>query len=111
MAFEDRPAWLRMPEFDRFRSESLYAERECPRGLTMQSLPALITGETVVAGQPSQRNGLRLKRCRNGREAPWSAEPTVFTDAARFGLQPHRRLGTIPIVGYWGGRSVSVGRR
>ena len=87
LAFEERPRWLRMPEFDRFRSESLHADQAVPpANFTLKSLPALTTGEFITEALPEGACELKLTFS-NGREARWSKEPTVFTDAAGLGLQ------------------------
>ncbi len=87
LAFEERPRWLLMPEFDRFRSESLHADQAVPPAhFTLKSLPALIAGEFITEALPEGACELKLT-FPNGREARWSKEPTVFTDAAGLGLQ------------------------
>ncbi len=87
LAFEERPPWLRMPEFDHFRSESLHTDKALPPAQwTLESLPALMTGEAVVNAIPEGTHELRLTFS-NGRDALWSKEPSVFTDAAKYGLQ------------------------
>jgi hypothetical protein len=87
LAFEDRPAGIPMPQFDRLRSESLYAEDAVPPAeFTGDSLPALITGEPVVANEPWGPDELKLILS-GGKTAAWSKQPNVFGDASALGLQ------------------------
>ena len=85
LAFEARPAGLELPELDRLRRESLYADAaRPPAGTTEVSMPALITGRPVVAVAPSTPNELELTFA-DGKEARWSAEPNVFSRARALG--------------------------
>ena len=55
-----RPAGLELPELDRLRRESLYADAaRPPAGTTEVSMPALITGRPVVAVVPVSPNDAR----------------------------------------------------
>src|SRR5262245_20755494 len=60
-AFETRPAGLELPELDRLRRESLWADAaRPPAGTPEVSMPALITGRPVVSVTPLNPNDLEL---------------------------------------------------
>lgn len=85
MAFEARPAGLDLPEFDRLRRESLYADgARPPAGTPEVSMPALITGRPVVAVAPRSPNDLELTFA-DGKTARFSAHANVFTRARTLG--------------------------
>jgi sulfatase-like protein len=81
ITFEARPAGLELPELDRLRRESVYADAaHPPAGTTEVSMPALITGRPVVAVVPVSPNDLELTFA-DGKTARWSALPNVFSRA------------------------------
>ena len=85
IAFEARPIGLELPELDRLRRESLYADAaRPPAGTPEVSMPALITGRPVVAVAPANPNDLELT-FRDGQAALWSAHPNVFSRARAMG--------------------------
>jgi hypothetical protein len=85
ITFEARPAGLELPELDRLRRESLYADAaRPPAGTTDVSMPALITGRPVVAVAPMTPNELDLTFA-DGRVVRWSKHPTVFSRARVLG--------------------------
>jgi hypothetical protein len=85
LTFEARPAGLELPEFDRLRRESLYADAaRPPAGTTDVSMPALITGRAVVAVAPTSPNDLELTFA-DGQAARWSAHPNVFSRSRALG--------------------------
>ena len=85
ITFEARPAGLELPELDRLRRESLYADgARPPAGTTEVSMPALITGRPVVAVAPLNPNDLELTFT-DGKTARWSAHPNVFSRARALG--------------------------
>jgi hypothetical protein len=85
ITFEARPTGLALPELDRLRHESLYADAaRPPAGTTEVSMPALITGRPVVAGVPLSPNDLELTFA-DGKTARWSAHPNVFSRARVLG--------------------------
>jgi hypothetical protein len=85
ITFEARPAGLELPEFDRLRRESLYADgARPPAGTTEISMPALITGRPVVAVAPLSPNDLELTFA-DGKTARWSAHANVFTRVRTLG--------------------------
>jgi sulfatase-like protein len=85
VTFEARPAGLELPELDRFRRESLYADAaHPPAGTPEVSMPALVTGRPVVAVAPTSPNDLELTFA-DGKAARWSAQPNVFSRARTLG--------------------------
>jgi hypothetical protein len=85
LTFEARPEGLELPELDRLRRESLYADgARPPAGTTEISMPALITGRPVVAVSPLSPNDLELTFA-DGKTARWAAHANVFTRARALG--------------------------
>ena len=85
LTFEARPSGLELPELDRLRRESLYADAaRPPAGTTEVSMPALITGRPVVAVVPISPDDLELTFA-DGKTGRWSAQPNVFSRARVFG--------------------------
>jgi hypothetical protein len=85
VTFEARPPGLELPELDRLRRESLYADgARPPAGATEVSMPALITGRAVVAAVPFSPNDLELTFA-DGKTGRWSAQANVFTRARTLG--------------------------
>jgi hypothetical protein len=108
--FEARPEGLQLPEVDRLRRESLYADAaRPPAGTPELSMPALITGRAVVAVTPSSPNDLELT-FQNGETGRWSAQANVFSRARVMGYDtavvgwhlPYPRvLGRSLGAGHW----------
>src|SRR5262245_42238144 len=85
ITFEARPTGLELPELDRLRRESLYADAaRPPAGTPEVSMPALITGRPVVAVTPVNPNDLELTFS-DGTTARWAAHPNVFSRARALG--------------------------
>jgi hypothetical protein len=85
LTFEARPPGLELPELDRLRRESLFADAaHPPAGTTDVAMPALITGRPVVAVVPVSPNDLELTFA-DGKTGFWSAQPNVFSRARVFG--------------------------
>jgi hypothetical protein len=85
LTFEERPPGLELPELDRLRRESLYADAaRPPAGTTEVSMAALITGRPVVAVLPVTPNDAELTMA-DGKTVFWSAHPSVFSRARVFG--------------------------
>jgi hypothetical protein len=85
ITFEARPTGLELPELDRLRRESLYADAaRPPAGTPEVSMPALITGRPVVAVAPASPNDFELTFS-DGKAARWSAHPNVFSRARAMG--------------------------
>lgn len=85
VAFEARPTGLALPELDRLRGESLYADAaHAPADTTAVSMAALITGRPIVSAVPLNPNELELTFA-DGKPARWSAQPNVFSRARALG--------------------------
>lgn len=82
LSFIDRPDTLKLPEFDRLRQESIFAENAYPPGnVTETSLPALINGRRVSRVNRISPHELLLANGANNKEVPWSTQPNVFSRA------------------------------
>ncbi len=95
IAFAERPPSLGLPEFDRFRAGSTDFESAYPPGtLTELSMPALFTGQWVIDGEPTGRDGMSLILHDNPKPVSLSSLPSVFSQARDLGL-------TTGIVGWY----------
>jgi hypothetical protein len=85
IVFEARPTGLELPELDRLKRESLYADgARPPAGTPEISMPALTTGRPVVAVRPVNPHDLELT-FRDGKTARWSDFPNVFSRVRTLG--------------------------
>ncbi len=86
IAFFSRPAQLKLPVLDQFKSESLFAtEAHQPGNGTIISFPALITGKEVANSVIEGHNKLRL-HFKEGGSALWNQHSTIFTRLNERGL-------------------------
>lgn len=82
IAFEQRPAAIRLPAFERLRRRALWAANAYPPGgATLEALPALIAGRTVTAAKPIGPSELLLTLADPPEQAKWSQLPSVFSHA------------------------------
>lgn len=87
LAFEQRPAWLLMPEFDRLRSESVYATNAySPGDGTVYSMPGLISGQRVLSLSIKGASDLALTLAEKGKAVSWRDLPSVFSSARQLGV-------------------------
>lgn len=100
LAFEQRPAGVVLPEFDRLRNEALCADQAYPPGdSTIISLPALLTGRRLSAVEHDDCD-LALTLADTGATMDWSTMPSVFSKARELGFNtalvgwyhPYQRL-------------------
>ena len=85
VTFEARPPGLELPELDRLRHESVFADAaRPPAGTTEVAMPALVTGRPVVAVAPLSPHDLELTMA-DGKTARWSTHANVFSRARVFG--------------------------
>ena len=85
--FDQRPADLQLPSFDRLRAESFSASSALPPAdRTERSMPAYLTGLRVEDARLVGRNQLRLQV--QGRPDPfvWRGADTIFAGARALGL-------------------------
>ena len=101
LAFEQRPAGIRLPEFDCLRGESLFATNAYPPAdETIMSMPALISGERITNITVKGVSDLEVTLADTGKVALWSQLPSVFAAARQLGAntalegwyQPYRRI-------------------
>lgn len=86
IAFGQRPASLRLPNFDRLRSDSFFAENAFQAGAdTLEAMPALTTGTKVRTASPSGKYTLWLKADPNAKPSNWGHDPNVFSQAHELG--------------------------
>ncbi len=82
LSFPRRPAHLRVPEFDRLRSESLFATAaDRPAADTEVAMPALITGRTVYHVEPQGTRRFLVSFSMQTPPRDLGAVPNVFSDA------------------------------
>jgi hypothetical protein len=87
LAFVQRPAFLKLPELDRLRAESLFAANAFPPAhSTVRSVSSLLTGKAVFEAKPSGDAELMITYQGSTQAVPWSAEPNVFARVRREGL-------------------------
>ena len=87
LAFDQRPAGLELPEFDRLRAESLAAGEAYPPGaFTIQVLPALLTGKLVAEAVETRPDDLNLKFHEESEWVGWRTRPNIFGRAREAGL-------------------------
>jgi hypothetical protein len=78
LAFEVRPQRLQMPEFDRLRGVSLFADHaQPPAGHTILSLPSLLVGKRVVA-ERHRTNDISLRFEGSPQWRDFSSEQDIF---------------------------------
>lgn len=83
LVFANRPGGLKLQEFDRLRSESIFFTSAYPPSPnTITSIPALITGRLFKDALPLSVDELELVTT-EGEKVRWSAEQNVFTEAAQ----------------------------
>ncbi len=86
IAFDERPAGLRLPEFDRLRSESFDASAAAPPGAaTRICMPSLILGQTVAEANPVGPTELRMRLRNQTAYFTWRDRPNVFDSARALG--------------------------
>ena len=87
LAFEQRPAGLQLPAFDRLRAEVLFATNAYPPADgTIISMPALISGQRLLSVGLTNSSDLAVVLASTGKYAYWSELPSVFSDARKLGV-------------------------
>jgi Sulfatase len=85
-AFENRPAGVQLPEFDRLRGESLFCVNACsPHNCTFSSMPALISGRRLSAVAIANASDLNVRVADTGTDTTWQKLPSVFAEARALG--------------------------
>lgn len=86
IAFAERPASLRLPNFDALRSTSFFAENAFQAGAdTIEAMPALVSGSKVRTATPAGKKTLWLKAAPGDKPVDWATEPNVFAQAHELG--------------------------
>lgn len=86
LVFEARPARLEMPEFDRLRDISVFADHaHSPAGQTILSMPSLITGRRVIE-EKHRTNDIALRFEGDSGWHDLSAQSNVFRKARGAGF-------------------------
>lgn len=87
MVFGNRPADIELPEFDRFKNQSLYASNAYPPGgETDLSLPSIITGRSVTGFEPIKPDELMITFEGGHQPLEWSTIPNMFSKVHKMGL-------------------------
>jgi Sulfatase len=86
LTFENRPAGLSLPEFDRLRQQSFFATEAYPPGdFTLLSMPSLILGRRLSAVDASDNCDLSVTMADTGATADCSGLSSVFSEARSLG--------------------------
>lgn len=86
VSFPERPASLKLPEFDRLRAESLSASNALPPSYrTLFSMPALLTGMEVGDAKPASAADLNLRLSEIHQTVRMTALTNVFSRARALG--------------------------
>jgi len=86
LCFGERPSFLSLPAFDRFRQGALFASAAySPNDNTQTSLPSLITGIPLERSEPVAAGRLDLVQAGTLAHSDFSAQDTVFKEVKRRG--------------------------
>jgi hypothetical protein len=81
LVFDHRPASVQLPELDRLRRESVYADyAESPGIYTMESVPGMLTGKYVEHARELGPGDLSLKFADDPHPKRWSDVRNIFDD-------------------------------
>jgi len=87
LIFDQRPASVHLPEFDRLRAQSLSAEHAfAPARMTEMAMPALISGRLISKAEPRGAGELMVTYGDSAAPVPWSRQPNVFSSARELGF-------------------------
>lgn len=87
IAFEERPAGLKMPALDRLRHEALYATHAFPPAkFTHLSVPAITTGKLFSDAQVTTDGRVRLVQRESKESLLWQDQENIFSTAHARGL-------------------------
>ena len=87
LVFEQRPANVTLPEFDRLQAQSLFSTGACsPDNATILSMPALIIGRQIASVNTANTCDLPITFADNGKTADWNGLPSVFSGARSLGF-------------------------
>jgi hypothetical protein len=87
LAFEGRPVSVDMPEFDKLRSESLFAtQARAPFTDTIPSVPSLLSGRAFEVFKPEGPSTLLVGSDSSRPMEPWNGGSTIFSTFRQLGL-------------------------
>jgi hypothetical protein len=87
IAFKERPASIKLPEFDRLRNQAFYATNAYPPSdSTLHSLPSLISGKIVTGAGFQTINRMNLTFQGESQTFNWGDAPSVFKEARKLKL-------------------------
>ncbi len=82
VAFNERPQDFKLPTFDRFRKQAIFAENAFPPSKkTDKSLPALIDGKLVSKSTVSNYEKLLITYQETNETVEWGSRPNIFSRA------------------------------
>ena len=85
--FPQRPSSLQMPEMDRLRAQSIYAESTFQTGLeTSEAMMSFLAGRQVFTFEATGKSSLRLLFLDEPKQADWPGPPNLFTRARDAGF-------------------------
>ncbi len=85
--FPGRPSSLQMPEMDRLRAQSIYAENTFQPGLeTSEAMMSYLAGRQVYTVEPTGKAPLRLLFLDEPKQADWPGPPNLFSQARQAGF-------------------------
>jgi hypothetical protein len=81
LVFDHRPSSVQLPEFDRLRRESIYADHaESPGIYTMEAVPGMLTEKYVEHARELDPGDLLLKFAGDPHAKKWSDVRNIFDD-------------------------------
>jgi hypothetical protein len=87
LAFENRPKTVDLPQFDRLRTESVFASHvQSPGNSTLIAMPELITGRVYSQVEPANPDHLMVVEKDGGPQLDWARQPNVFSAARAKGF-------------------------
>ena len=86
LAFAERPPGIRMPEFDRLRSGSVFARNtRAAQSETVLSVPSILSGREVKEARSATSNQLVLVS--SSGTVLWGSVPNIFSEARQSGIR------------------------
>ncbi|MGH9666714.1 MAG: sulfatase-like hydrolase/transferase [Bryobacteraceae bacterium] len=86
LAFTERPSTLKMPEFDRLKTESVAATRaHTPAWSTEYSIPSLLSGRQATAVIPIGPDRVDVRFAGEDELVRWDGSQTIFATARKLG--------------------------
>lgn len=87
LSFDQRPAVVKLPEFDRLAACSIQASQAwTPAHCTLLSMPALISGQRIRGAHPANASDLAVTLADTGERTSWRRLPSLFAEARGSGV-------------------------